>query len=256
MPHGPMSLALSPVVGRYFRPDGTLAVVVRGGAGPEDAPPAGPPPVDPPSVEPPAGPPTDPPDPADPPVDDDEPLGPAGKRALDAERAAHKEARRKLKEAEDALEAARVSQLDDHERALVEARQAGEAEATTRLQSKLFSVETRAAAVTKLSDPTLLSDPDVALKLLGLDQIPVTPDGDIDSEAISQAIDTLVEGRPFLGLSGATPKPPPGSADGGPQGGTHEPDDLDTQIAKATQAGDARAVIALNNQKLAALAAS
>ena len=198
----------------------------------------------------------EPPTPEPPAPEADEPLGEPGKRALDAERAAHKEAKRQLREMETQLEEARLAQMSEQEKAVAEARKAGELDATSKVQTRLFAAETKVAAAGKLADPSLLADPDVALKLLGLDQIPVTPDGDIDSEAISQAIDTLVEGRPFLGLSGATPKPPPGSADGGPQGGTHKPDDLDTQIAKATQAGDARAVIALNNQKLAALAAS
>lgn len=165
-----------------------------------------------------------PPPPADPPTpapDADEPLGEPGKRALEAERAAHKEAKRQLREMEAQLEEARLAQMTEQEKAVAEARRAGELDATTKVQSRLFAAETKVAAAGKLTDPSLLSDPDVAVKLLGLDQIPVTPDGDIDSEAISQAIDQMLQARPYLAVSpGATP-PPSGSADGGPQGPAH-----------------------------------
>ena len=150
----------------------------------------------------------------------DEPLGEPGKRALDAERAAHKEAKRQLREMETQLEEARLAQMSEQEKAVAEARKAGESDATARVQTRLFAAETKVAAAGKLADPSLLADPDVAVKLLGLAQIPVTPDGEIDSEAISQAIDQMLKVRPYLASTGATPPPPTGAADGGPQGGS------------------------------------
>ena len=179
----------------------------------------------------------------------DEPLGEPGKRALDAERAAHKEAKRQLREMETQLEEARLAQMSEQEKAVAEARKAGESDATARVQTRLFAAETKVAAAGKLADPSLLADPDVAVKLLGLAQIPVTSDGDIDSEAISQAIDQMLLVRPYLAASnGATPTPS-GSADGGAQGPAHmgssagqlTRDDLSSmsaeQIAKAKADG-------------------
>lgn len=164
---------------------------------------------------------TTPPAPAaDPTVD--EPLGDAGKRALDAERAARKEADKRLKAMEAELDKLREAQMSEQERAVAEARREGAAEASAAVQARLFAAEAKVAAAGRVADPTLLADPDVARKLLGLDTIPVTPDGDIDSEAISGAIDRLLQERPFLAAtSGATPPPKPtGSADGGARGAT------------------------------------
>lgn len=139
---------------------------------------------------------------------DDEPLGDAGKRALAAERQARKEAEKKAKRA-DELEAElaklREDAMSEHEKAIDQARKEAAAEARTEALStanrRLFQAEVKAAAAGKVADQELLSDPDVAMRLLGLEEVPVTDNGDVDSEAISVALDGLVERKPYLAVS-------------------------------------------------------
>lgn len=159
-----------------------------------------------------------------PPATGDEPLGEPGKRALEAERRARQdeERRRKLLEAE--LEQLRQQQMTEQERALAQARKEAAEQARTEERSKtnrrLFAAEVRAAAAGKLADPDLLADPDVAIKLLGFDDIPVNADGEIDSEAISQHLADMLNRRPYLGSATR----PAGSADQGPRGTPPAPD--------------------------------
>lgn len=161
-----------------------------------------------------------------PPVGDG--LGEGGKKALQAERAARKTAEQQAKTLQAELDKLREAQMSDQERAVAEARRQGETEATTKAQRRLFAAEAKVAAAGKIADPTLLSDPDVALSLLGLDEIPVDNDGDIDSEAISGAIDRLIEGRPFLkaGTQAHATWPSNGS-EAGPRG-----DDAKSQLTR------------------------
>jgi hypothetical protein len=156
-----------------------------------------------------------PPEP-DPAADTDEPLGEGGKRALTAERTARKAAEDREKALQAQLEELQQAQMSEQEKAVAEARRAGETEATAKVQRRIFTAEAKVAASGKVQDPTLFADPDVALKLLGFNEVPVDAAGDIDSEAISKAIDKLTQDRPYLAANGA--KPSPGSADGGPRG--------------------------------------
>src|SRR5690606_22832252 len=112
---------------------------------------------------------------------DDAPLGPAGEKALIEwkQRAKAAEAQARTLAAE--VEAARIAALDEGQRAIEEARAAGRTEALAETQARLFAAEVKVAS-RNLADPTLLADPDVALKLLGLPAVPVTPTGDIDTE--------------------------------------------------------------------------
>lgn len=165
-----------------------------------------------PDVDPPANP--DPQgDPVDPPVDtpEDDPapppeLGDPGKQALDRMKAERNTARQRAKELEEELEALKTAQLPDHEKALKEAVDAARAETLQKVNSRLFTAELKALSVNKIADPDLLSDPEVALRLLGLSEIPVTDDGDIDTEAISGALSSLLEAKPYL----ASAEPAPG----------------------------------------------
>lgn len=137
------------------------------------------------------------------------------------------------------------------EQARREAAEAARAEVLNETSAKLFRSELRAATtnLTEKAREDLLAKPEYAVTLLGLDEIPVTETGDIDSEAISQAVASYVEERPYLAASAT---PPAGSAD---QGTRTPPKSkgLEEQIADAEAAGDWELVGRLKLQKLAAL---
>jgi len=144
---------------------------------------------------------------------DDKPLAAEGEKALAAwkERAKKAEAEAKRTPALEAeLAALREAQMSEQEKAIDAARKeaadAARAEVLGEATERLFRSELRAATAGKLSDPDLLSDPMVAQRLLGLDEVPVTVTGDIDSEAISTAVAAFLEAKPHL-QAGAT-RPP------------------------------------------------
>lgn len=176
---------------------------------PPDDPPADPP-ADPP-VDPPSDPPADPP--ADPPTDDAEKW-----KAL--ARKHEKESKARAKRISDLEKAGQT----ESERAVSEARDAATKETRDRYAGRLFAAELRSIARDRLNVPaTLLADPDVGRKLLSLDDYPVDDDGDVDTQAISDAVDRLLEKDPTLATSAGTKKPP--KVPTGPRGDT--PKDLD-----------------------------
>lgn len=136
----------------------------------------------------------------------DAPLGEAGEKALqawkDRAKAAETEAKR-AKTLEVELDQLRTAQMSDQERAVKEAADKARTDTLGEVNKRLFAAELRAEAAGKVADPDLLADPEVAVRLLGLDEIPVTPSGDIDTEAISAAVASLLEAKPYL--AGATP---------------------------------------------------
>lgn len=157
-------------------------------------------------------------------------LGDAGKKALAEERQARKDAERQLKELSskasraDDLEAElqkfREDAMSDQERALEQARkealEQGRNEALTSVNERLFRAEVKAASAGKIIDPDLLSDSLVAQRILGLDDVPITADGDVDSAAIVEAVDALLAAKPHLAVSATRT---PGSADQGARPG-------------------------------------
>lgn len=149
-------------------------------------------------------------------------LGDAGKKALEAERAARKAAEKEAKRVrglEAELASLREQQMSEQEKAIEQARTsaAEEArnEALTEVNRRLFRAEVKAAAAGKVADPDLLNDPEVAMSLLGLDEVPVTDDGEVDAEAISAALDDLIERKPYLAVGERQPVP---DADQGARG--------------------------------------
>lgn len=180
----------------------------------------------------------------DQPDEGDKPLGPAGEKALAEwkKRAKENEAgARRAKELEAELEALRQAQMSEQEKALEQAkREAAEAargEVLGTVNARLFTAELKAAtsgALLPAAAQDLLVDTTVALKLLGFDEIPVTSDGDIDSEAISQAVSSYVEARPHLAASATQT---PGSVDQGART-TAPAKSIDDEIVEAEQAGD------------------
>lgn len=138
------------------------------------------------------------------------------------------------------LERLRLSALSDAERAIEEARNAGKAEATSAFGERLARAELKAALTGVVADPAdIVAELDVKKYL--------TDDGEVDTAKVAAVV------TKFGGLKPAGA--PAGSADGGPMGTPPPPPDLDARIAEAQAKGDARTVIALNSQKLAAQAA-
>lgn len=210
---------------RWLFPDGRTLPVVSGGS--DDAPPG-----DPPADPPPAG------------TDGDKPLGEAGEKALQAWKDRAKAAEADAKRANDLqaeLDELKRSQMGDHEKAVADARREAAEQARTEalatVNGRLFTAELKAASTGALlpaAAQDLLVDTAVALKLLGLDEIPVTSTGDINSEAISQAVAAYVEARPHLAASATQT---PGSVDQGART-TAPAKSIDDEIAEAEAAGD------------------
>lgn len=222
-----LTYTLSTVDGRMVAvwSDGRVHPIVSGGDGDET-----PPPPDTPR-------PSDQPDQptADDSGNDEEPppeLGDPGKQALDRMKADRNAARDEAKALRAELDELRTSQMSDHERQIKEAADAARSEVLAEVNSKLFAAELRGAArgdititddegndqVVRLVDPDLLATPEVAVQLLGLGDIPVTESGDIDTEAISDAVTALVKAKPYLASAtppgNATPQPPPDIGNG------------------------------------------
>ena len=177
-----------------------------------------------PTTPPPGGPPQNPPPPAvgdkptDPPPDpapgkgDPGQLGDAGKRALEAERAAVKAAKKEAADLRAQLEELEAERMSESDKALEAAKAEGRTEAMAAVNQRLLAAEIRAAAASRV-DPEWV--PDVE-RLLDLDDDVVSDDGTVDTKAIESAIDSMVEQRPAL-RSGATPGP--ANPDNGARGG-------------------------------------
>jgi hypothetical protein len=154
-----------------------------------------------------------PPGPPDAPNDTPEQpdLGDAGKKAIEAERRARRDAEQRAKRLESELEQFRVSQMSEQEKAIVLARAEGAREASTKVTRRLAEAEVRAAAAGRLADPA------DAIRLLDIDSFIPDGDGDIDAAAIAAAIDQLVTSKPYLA---PTTRPNPGFVPTGAKGDT------------------------------------
>lgn len=162
---------------------------------------------------------------------DDRPLGPAGEKALEAEKTKRKSAQDSLRpwsalarelgvKTPDEIRAllAKKAGADkakdgddgdpvDVEKVQREARAAALAEANQRIVRS----EVKAAAGGKLADPQ------DAVRFLDLTEFEVDEAGDVDTDAIAAAIDDLVKKKPYLSAQGG--KRFQGSGDGGHRGG-------------------------------------
>lgn len=134
-------------------------------------------------------------------------LGDAGKKALDEERNARRTAEKAAKDAQAELEKIRSASMSEQEKAVAAAKAEGRDEALKGANERLVRAEVRAAAAGKLADP---GD---ALGLLGDLSTFIGPSGDVDTKAISSAIDGLVKSKPYLSA-----KPGNGSGEGGARG--------------------------------------
>lgn len=132
---------------------------------------------------------------------DDEPLGEAGRKALQAERKARKEAERKAREAAEEAERLKREAMSEQERALAEAREeaakAARAEAESKYQKALLEQSIKAAAAGKMADPT------DALAYLDTSDL-IGEDGMVDEQAVADAVSDLLKAKPYL-AGGAMP---------------------------------------------------
>lgn len=142
-----------------------------------------------------------------PPPSAEEALGDAGKAALEAERKARKDAERKLKAAEAAVEEARKAGLSEAERAVEDARKAAREETASAFKAKLAASALRAAAAGKLADP------EDAIRFLDLSAISVDDDGEVDTKDLASMVDGLLKEKPYL--AGSAPAGKPGPLPGG-----------------------------------------
>lgn len=146
----------------------------------------------------------------------DKPLGPAGEKALEAEKAKRRKAQADAREKDAELAAARaeIAQLkggggDDAERqkAIDDATTA----ATKKANDRILRAEVQRLATGKAANPKIV------LQLLNLEPFHVDDDGNVDEEEISEAIDDLLEKEPYLKAQGRR------FQGGGPDGGPRPP---------------------------------
>lgn len=145
-----------------------------------------------------------PPPKADPPKNEDpEGLGEAGLRALRAERARADAAERARLAAEAERDELRTKNQTAEEKAIEAAKKAGRDEATLEANRRIARSEIKAAAGGKLQDAE-----DAASFLGDIDRFIVK--GEVDSKAITSAIDELVKAKPYLAAAGNKARPLPG----------------------------------------------
>jgi membrane protein involved in colicin uptake len=155
--------------------------------------------------------------------DDEKDLNDAGKRALDRERAARRDADRarkasdrKAKELEDRLAKLETDGKSESDKAIEQARKEAEAEARkderTKADQRIIRAGVREVAANKLADPA------DALLYLDLEDFSVGDDGEVDRKAIGKALDDLLKLKPYLAVKGQKGTTP--GADGGARGET------------------------------------
>jgi len=150
----------------------------------------------------------------------DDTLGPAGVKALEEFKRRARENEAKAKRAdqlEAELEKIRDANRSESEKAVERARReatdAARKEVLGQANRRILTAEIRAAAGGRLADPL------DAVRMLDVDAFSVNDNGEVDSAAITKALDALLEAKPYLG---AGTKRFEGSADAGPRGAADE----------------------------------
>ena len=179
-------------------------------------------------------------------VEGESALGDAGKKALNAMKAEKKAALAQAREARTALEKLQAElALKDkpaEEQALEAAKAEARAEAMSKANERILRSELRAAATGKLADPT-----DAAL-YIDLTSFEVGDDGDVDSDALGDAIADLIARKPHLAAAPTTRFA--GQGDGGARAPAKtSTQSIDDAIAAATAARNFALVATLKNQK-------
>lgn len=136
---------------------------------------------------------------------DPEGLGEAGLKALRAERARGEKAERDLAALRAENDDLRAKTQTEAEKAVAAAKKEGRAEAEAEANRRIVRSELRAISATRVSDPE-----DAAALLGDLDRFVVK--GEVDTKAITSAIDELVKAKPYLAPAGKARPLPGGSA--------------------------------------------
>lgn len=131
-------------------------------------------------------------------------LGDAGKQALDRMKQKWRAERDKRKALEAQLEGEKPEESPEDK----------SAEFMRRANTKILRSEIKAAAAGKLADPT------DAYRFLNLDDFEVTDDGEVDEDEIAEAINGLVEKKPYLAAQPQGERRFKGSAGQGVRKGT------------------------------------
>lgn len=179
------------------------------------------------------------------PEGDDNPLGPAGERALEAEKDKRRKANEKLRAAN-----ARIAELTapkDGEQTPEQVRAEIEREAAAKFNTRIVRAEVKAAAAATFADP------EDAVAFLNLSDFEVDDNGDVDPADIEDALTDLLARKPHLAKLGDTQRVTKKRVPEVPADPAHahsKPESLDDRIAKAQAAGDYKAVIALQNERL------
>lgn len=118
-------------------------------------------------------------------------LGDAGKRALEAERKAKREAERQLKQLHTELEQLRKERMSEQERAIADAVAQAKSEAAATYGSRLVAAEFRVAAAGRLSDEQL----DTLLSALDLKAF-LNDDGDVDTDRVRDYVGKIAPADP------------------------------------------------------------
>lgn len=169
----------------------------------------------------------------------DPPLGPAGEKAL-------AEWKQRAKTAEQLArdQSTRLQEFEDAQKTeaqkLAERAEAAEQRAAKATQQAVAS-HIRAAATGLLADPQDAVDALRAEEFLGAD-------GEIDGEAVKAALDALLVRKPHWKAEQGPRNPRPDPSQGPRPGGTVGVED---QIREAMAKGDWKAVLSLQNSKLA-----
>jgi len=148
-------------------------------------------------------------------------LGDAGRKAISEERNARRVAEKAAKTAQAELEKLRNEGQSEAEKAIAKAKAEGSAEALSVANARVLKAEVKALAATKLADAA------DAVHFLDLSEFEVSEDGEVDSKAISKAIDRLVKEKPYLASDAPRST---GSADGGARGGSKSPPDMNAWL--------------------------
>lgn len=132
-----------------------------------------------------------------------------------------KAAKKQLEDVQSRLEKLETDGKSETEKLIEAARnegaEAARKEEREKTNARLLKSEVRLAAAGKLTDP------EDAVRFLDLSEFEVKDDGTIDTEAISKAIGTLVESKPYLVSKGR----PRGDIDAGARGGAPAVDEIE-----------------------------
>jgi hypothetical protein len=170
----------------------------------------------------------------------DKPLGPAGEKALAAEKAKRKEAEAKARTARE-----RIAELERGDDKVAQERAEFEKAAMVKANARLVQAELKAAAAGRFADP---SD---AFAFVDTSKITVDDEGNVDLDEVEKALADLLKKKPHLAASTARFQ---GGADQGARKKTTGPT-LDEQIAEAEKAKNFPRAIALKRQRQVANAA-